>query len=88
MTLGEWNNWSYTWKNLSAKGNWKVVETVPKGYFASYSTRNNVVTITNAESLIQTGQLSWPIPVMGVLGLVLIIYGVSIIVKKRKNKNA
>lgn len=87
--LGDWNNWSYSWRNLDGSGNWQVMETdIPKGYVPSYSYRDGVVTITNAESLIQTGQLSWPIPVMGVLGIALIAYGISIIAKKRKNERA
>ena len=40
------------------------------------------------DTLIQTGQLNWPIPVMGVLGLALIAYGVIVMSKKRKNERA
>lgn len=39
------------------------------------------------DNLIQTGQLSWPIPVMGGLGLLLIVYG-FMVMKKRKNEEA
>lgn len=87
--LGDWNNWSYSWRNLDGNGNWQIIETsIPKGWVPSYSYWNGVVTITNSESLIQTGQLSWPIPVMGALGLVLIAYGIYVIAKKRKNERA
>lgn len=87
--LGDWNNWSYTWRDLDGHGNWQILETnIPKGYVPSYSYKNGVVTVTNTATLIQTGQLSWPIPVMGGLGLALIAYGVIVILKKRKNERA
>ena len=55
VRLGAWNNWTYTWKDLSAYGNWQVIESnIPKGYVPSYSVSGNVVTITNTRSLIQT----------------------------------
>lgn len=89
VQLGDWNNWSYSWRNLDGHGNWQVVETnVPKGYVPSYTCRNDVVTVTNTATLIQTGQLSWPIPVMGGLGLALIACGFIVILKKRKNERA
>lgn len=87
--LGEWNNWSYTWCDLAGNGNWQILETnIPKGYVPSYSYQNGVVTVTNTATLIQTGQLSWPIPVMGCLGIALIACGVIVILKKRKNERA
>ena len=65
ITLGDWNNWTYTWKDLDGSGNWSVIETgIPKGYTPSYRT-GDVVTITNTASLIQTGQLNSRIPVLG-----------------------
>lgn len=89
VLLGDWNDWSYSWKKLDGKGNWQIVETnIPKGYVPSYSYEDGVVTITNIATLIQTGQLNWPIPVMCGLGLALIIYGVIVLRKKRKNERA
>ena len=87
--LGAWNNWSYSWRSLDGGGNWQIIETnIPRGYTPSYSYRNGVVTVTNTATLIQTGQLSWPIPVMGGLGLALIAYGFILILKKRKDERA
>lgn len=40
------------------------------------------------DSLIQTGQLKWPVAVMGGLGLLLAAYGIILITKKRKNDRA
>lgn len=89
VRLGAWNNWTYTWKDLSANGNWQVIESnIPKGYVPSYSVSGNVVTITNTRSLIQTGQLNWPIWVLGGAGLVLVSLGGAILVKKKRENNA
>ena len=89
VRLGAWNNWSYSWKDSSAYGNWQVVETnIPKGYVPSYSVSGNIVTITNTRSLIQTGQLNWPIWVLGGAGLVLVALGGAILLKKKRENNA
>lgn len=89
VRLGAWNNWSYTWKDLNTYGNWQVVETnIPKGYVPSYRVNNDVVTITNTRSLIQTGQLNWPIWVLGGAGFALVALGGAILVKKKKQNNA
>lgn len=89
VRLGAWNNWTYTWKDLSAYGNWQVIESnIPKGYVPSYSVSGNVVTITNTRSLIQTGQLNWPIWVLGGAGLVLVSLGGAMLVKKKRENIA
>lgn len=89
VRLGAWNNWTYTWKDLSAYGNWQVIESnIPKGYVPSYSVSGNVVTITNTRSLIQTGQLNWPIWVLDGAGLVLVSLGGAMLVKKKRENNA
>lgn len=88
VRLGAWNNWTYTWKDLSAYGNWQVIESnIPRGYTPYYSVNNGVVTITNSRTLIQTGQLNWPIWVLGGAGLVLILGG-AVVLGKKKRKNA
>lgn len=88
VRLGAWNNWSYSWKDLNAYGNWQVIETnIPRGYTPYYSVNNGVVTITNSRTLIQTGQLNWPIWVLGGAGLVLILGG-AVVLGKKNRKNA
>ena len=88
VRLGAWNNWSYSWKDLNAYGNWQVIETnIPRGYTPYYSVNNGVVTITNSRALIQTGQLNWPIWVLGGAGLVLILGG-AVVLGKKKRENA
>ena len=86
VRLGAWNNWSYFWKDLNTYGNWQVIETnIPKGYVPSYHVSEGVVTITNTRSLIQTGQLNWPIWVLGGAGLALVALGGAVLVKKKKH---
>ena len=88
VRLGAWNNWSHSWKNLNAYGNWQVIETnIPRGYTPYYSVNNGVATITNSRTLIQTGQLNWPIWVLGGAGLVLILGG-AVVLGKKKRENA
>ena len=85
VTLDASNKWTYTWKDPDVYGNWQVTETnIPKGYVPSYSVSGNVVTITNTRSLIQTGQLNWPIWALGGAGLVLILGGAYVILRKKR----
>ena len=89
VRLGSWNNWSYSWKDPSVCGNWQVIETnIPKGYVPSYRVNNGVVTITNTRSLIPTGQLNWPVWVLGGTGLALAALGGAMLAKKKKQNNA
>ena len=89
VRLSAHNNWTYTWKDPNAYGNWQVIETnIPKGYVPSYSVSGNIVTVTNTRSLIQTGQLNWPIWVLGGAGLALVALGGAMLVKKKKENNA
>lgn len=89
VRLSAHNNWTYTWKDPNAYGNWQVTETnIPMGYVPSYSVSGNIVTVTNTRSLIQTGQLNWPIWVLGGAGLALVALGGAMLVKKKKQNNA
>ena len=48
QTLTKENQWSYTWKNLSAQMRWSVSEAeVPKGYTAAVTREGNTVVLTN-----------------------------------------
>lgn len=91
VELGEENNWSFRWNNLSAKHNWSIVENVPDGYTVSYEISENTVTVINSsedefttqppeeettkEELIYTGQLNWPVPVLSIAGLLMFSLG-------------
>lgn len=88
VVLSEKNGWSYAWEDLDGSGDWSVLETgIPKDYIPSYSEKDGVVTITNTESLAPTGQLNWPIPVLGSLGLLLVLFG-AMTLKKKKTGDA
>ncbi len=89
VLLNAANGWTYTWENLDPSGSWQVVETnIPKEYTPSYKVENGVVTITNTATLIHTGQLKWPVPVLGGLGLILAALGCVVIFRKKKGKDA
>ncbi len=89
VTLSKENDWTHSWEDLDGKGKWSVIETgIPAGYTPSYSTAGGVVTITNTEVLIQTGQLNWPIPVLGGLGMLMIIFGVVVMRRKKQEADA
>lgn len=88
VTLSAANNWSHTWDNLDPNGNWQVIETnIPAGYTPTYSVNGNVITVTNNETLIQTGQLDWPIVVMGGAGVLMLLCGAVMIARKRKEED-
>ncbi len=89
VTLNAFNKWTHTWEVLSGESEWTVKEVnVPKGYTASYSTKGTVVTITNTEKLIQTGQLNWPVAVCSVAGIAVLAAGLLLIFKKREDNHA
>ena len=89
VKLSAANDWTYTWSDPKAYGNWQVVEnSIPKGYVPSYKVKDDVVTITNSRSLIQTGQLNWPIWVLGGFGIAFVILGETMLMKKKKRNNA
>lgn len=91
ITLGEWNNWTYTWTGLDMTERWQVVETELAGYEAAYSLNGNVLTVTNIanspETLLKTGQLNWPIAVLGGFGAAFMLAGLAMMFKK-KHSNA
>ena len=91
--LSKDNNWTYTWEDLDGEGDYTVKESkVPSGYSVSYKETqgaNGNVTwkITNSMELIQTGQLNWPIPVLGSLGVLMICIGI-LLLKRKEQGNA
>lgn len=85
VVLSNANGWTYHWKDSSAYGNWQIAETnIPAGYTPSYSVSGGTVTITNTRSLIQTGQLVWPILVLSGVGIALVVFGGAVILTKKK----
>ena len=82
------NNWQVTYTDMPESDAYSIVEVnVPKGFTATYSQSGYVFTVTNSASLIQTGQLIWPIPVLAMAGFFLIVVG-SILLRKTRKENA
>ena len=86
--LNDQNQWQVVYTNMPESDAYTIVEVdVPEGFVASYSQNGYIFTVTNSASLIQTGQLIWPIPVLAMAGLFLIVVG-SIVLRKTRKENA
>jgi hypothetical protein len=82
-TLSDENNWQVTYTDLPQSDAYSIKEVnVPKGFTATYSKAGYVFTVTNTSTLIQTGQLIWPIPVLAMAGMLLLVVGVLLLQKK------
>lgn len=91
LTLSARNNWQAAWDNLDPRRNYSVKETkVPAGYTVTYKmeAKNNLWIITNTGSLLQTGQLNWPIPVLCAGGFLLLAVGLVMIFRKKEENDA
>ena len=85
VTLSAENGWKHTWENLPADGNWQVVETnVALGYTPSYKVEDGYVKVTNVETLPQTGQLNWPIVLLGGSGLLMLLCGAAMVMRRKR----
>jgi uncharacterized surface anchored protein len=84
-TLNAQNNWQVTYANMPESDAYSIKEVnVPKGFIATYSQTGYVFTVTNTASLIQTGQLVWPIPVLAMGGMLFLAVGIVLLRKKRE----
>lgn len=87
VTLNDKNNWTYTWeKQLQSDGYSVTEKDIPDGYTATYSWEGYDFTVTNTSTLIQTGQLFWPIPVLIISGLVLFALGWALYIRRKKER--
>ena len=85
-TLNAQNNWQVTYTDMPESDAYSVKEVdVPKGFTATVKQNGYVFTVTNTSTLIQTGQLTWPIPVLSISGMLLIAVGITLLQKKRKS---
>lgn len=88
VVLSESNGWSYTWYSLDYYENWYVQEAnVPTGYTVTYYEDGELYTVVNTMALAQTGQLKWPIPILGGCGVILVIAGFILKSAGRKGMN-
>ncbi|MBR4867691.1 MAG: Cna B-type domain-containing protein [Clostridia bacterium] len=79
------NNWQVNYPNMPQNDAYSIKEVnVPKGFTATYQQEENVFTVTNSATLIQTGQVIWPIPVLAVSGMLFLVVGFAFLQKKRK----
>ncbi|MBO5656925.1 MAG: Cna B-type domain-containing protein [Agathobacter sp.] len=82
--LSEENEWQITYDDMPKSDAYSIKEiNVPNGFTDTYSQAGYVYTVVNTASLIQTGQLTWPIPVLAVAGIALIVVGIELVRKKR-----
>ena len=80
------NNWQVTYNDMPQSDAYSVKEiNIPRGFTATYSESGYVFTVTNSSTLIQTGQLIWPIPVLSISGMLLIGVGIIFLQKKRES---
>ena len=84
-TLNAQNKWQITYNDMPESDAYSIREIdVPKGFTATYQQKGYVFTVTNTSTLIQTGQLMWPIPVLAMSGMILIAVGIILLQKKRE----
>ena len=85
LTPDENGKWTYTWPDLDPNAKYTVNEiNVPSGYTASVS--GSVITNTyKTSSLPKTGQLWWPVGLLGILGIVCIGIGLA---RRSRSKRA
>jgi len=86
VVLSSETGWLYTWEELPTGTKWNVKETnIPKGYKAVYSYERRIFVVTNTAELKNTGQLNWPIPVLLGTGIIFILFGLSLVLKGKKD---
>lgn len=87
-------SWRHTWTDLNPESVWTVVERdIPGDYTAAVTREGNIYTLVNTikpdiptdptdPSLPRTGMLLWPIPVLISLGVLLLIIGVAMRIRR------
>ena len=89
LVLSASNNWQASWTDLDPRLDWSVRERKVTGYTASYKfdSDDNIWYVTNTGSLLQTGQLNWPIPVLCVAGVAMLALGAFMTLRRRRDEN-
>lgn len=86
VTLNEQNGWQMNCSDMPESDAYSIKEVnVPKGFTATYKQNGYTFTVTNTSTLIQTGQLTWPIPILAVSGMLLLMVGIMLVQKKGKS---
>jgi len=92
VELNSSNGWKYEWVELETGATWNVVEKdVPNDYTVKVSKAGATFAITNTysgkvpteDTLPQTGQLWWPVPLFAATGILLVAIGIFMRGKQR-----
>ena len=85
-TLNAQNQWQVTFPDMPERDDYSVQEiNIPQGFTVTYAQNGYSYTVTNTAALIQAGQLTWPIPVFAIMGVVLLAVGAVILRKERQS---
>ena len=84
-TLNTQNQWQVTFPEMPESDDYSVREiNIPQGFTVTYAQNGYSYTVTNTAALLQTGQLTWPIPAFAIIGVVLLAVGTVILRKERQ----
>ena len=76
VILNKENNWRHTWKDIEKSDKYIVKEIdIPEGYTPSYKNQEFVYTVTNSDTLPNTGQTHYPIIILTIAGMGFIFMG-------------
>ena len=90
LIVTEKDGWAWSFSGMPKYENGKeikytITENPVKGYVSTVK-GYNVTNTRTYEQLLPTGQLTWPIPVLGGLGLLFAGYGLLLLFRRRKNE--
>lgn len=79
-TLNSQNEWQITFDDMPESDDYRVEEIdIPQGFTVTYEQNGSVFIVINTAALIRTGQLTWPIPLFAVVGMLLLAVGTAIL---------
>ena len=88
LIVSEANGWAWSFLGQPRYENGKEIQyTITENPIAGYVAKVNGFNVTNTRThdrLLPTGQLTWPVPVLGGMGLLLAGYGLWMLFRKRK----
>lgn len=81
--LNQSNNWKIEYSQMEKSDTYYIKEiNIPNGYTPVYNQNDYKFTVINVSSLINTGQLIWPIPILTISGIIFITTGLIVLRKK------
>lgn len=83
--LNKENDWKIVYDNLQKSDTYSIKEiNIPKGFTPIYKQNNDSFIVSNVSTLINTGQLVWPIPILTIVGILFIAVGFIVLRKTGK----